>query len=322
MKSKFLQKRSVRQKLILLGALLLIFLFFTLQNSSFSRYENIMTITLATCINGILSLGVTFVILTGGIDLSIGTVMTFSSIISGMVFNKTGLPIGICIVIGLLSGAFCGLINGFAVTKMNLPPFIATMCMMMITKGLNLIISGIKPVYFSDAKNYQKIATGDFLGIKGFYNAIIIYLLCAVLAAFIYNKTILGRYAKSIGSNENATRLSGIRTDRWKISVYVLCGLFSAIAGLVMSSRLNSAQPQLGSGYETEAIAATVIGGTSMGGGLASIWGSVIGAFIVSTLTNGLRSMAVATEWQTVLIGVVLALALFIDQLQHKKRNN
>lgn len=322
MKSKFLQKRSVRQKLILLGALLLIFLFFTLQNSSFARYENIMTITLATCINGILSLGVTFVILTGGIDLSIGTVMTFSSIISGMVFNKTGLPIGICIVIGLLSGALCGLINGFAVAKMNLPPFIATMCMMMITKGLNLIISGIKPVYFSDAKNYQKIATGDFLGIKGFYNAIIIYLLCAVLAAFIYNKTILGRYAKSIGSNENATRLSGIRTDRWKISVYVLCGLFSAIAGLVMSSRLNSAQPQLGSGYETEAIAATVIGGTSMGGGLASIWGSVIGAFIVSTLTNGLRSMAVATEWQTVLIGVVLALALFIDQLQHKKRNN
>ena len=216
MKSKFLQKRSVRQKLILLGALLLIFLFFTLQNSSFARYENIMTITLATCINGILSLGVTFVILTGGIDLSIGTVMTFSSIISGMVFNKTGLPIGICIVIGLLSGALCGLINGFAVTKMNLPPFIATMCMMMITKGLNLIISGIKPVYFSDAKNYQKIATGDFLGIKGFYNAIIIYLLCAVLAAFIYNKTILGRYAKSIGSNENATRLSGIRTTDGK----------------------------------------------------------------------------------------------------------
>ena len=269
-----------------------------------------MTITLATCINGILSLGVTFVILTGGIDLSIGTVMTFSAIISGTIFNKFGLPIGICIVIGLLTGALCGFLNGLAVTKMHLPPFIATMCMMMITKGLNLIVSGIKPVYLYG------------VGIKGFYNAIVIYFLMATIASFIYNRTILGRYAKSIGSNENATRLSGIRTDCWKISAYVICGLFAAIAGLLMSSRLNSAQPQLGAGYETEAIAATVIGGTSMSGGNASIWGSVLGAFIVSTLTNGLRSMAVATEWQTVLIGVVLALALFIDQLQNRKQKN
>ncbi len=320
MKNKLLQTRSFKQKLIILGALVVIFLFFTLQKPSFASYDNIMTITLTTCINGILSLGVTFVILTGGIDLSIGTVMTFSAVISGTILNKTNLPLWICIILGLLSGAFCGLLNGLAVTKMNLPPFIATMCMMMITKGLNLIISEIRPVYFSKAGNYQKIATGDFLGIPGFYNAIIIYLFCAILAWFIYNKTILGRYAKSIGSNENATRLSGIRIDRWKIVVYVICGLFAAIAGLVMSSRLNSAQPQLGAGYEIEAIAATVIGGTSMAGGVASMWGSVIGAFIVSTLTNGLRSMAVATEWQTVLVGIVLALALFIDQLQNRKQ--
>ncbi len=319
---KIRNNKTIRQKLIIFGALVLIFIFFTIQNPTFASYGNIMTITLATCINGILSLGVTFVILTGGIDLSIGTVMTFSAIISGTVFNKLGLPIWICIIIGLLTGAMCGFINGIAVTKMHLPPFIATMCMMMITKGLNLIVSGIKPVYFSNAKNYQAIALGDFLGIKGFYNAIVIYFLIALIASYIYNRTILGRYAKSIGSNENATRLSGIRTDRWKISVYVICGVFAAIAGLVMSARLNSAQPQLGAGYETEAIAATVIGGTSMSGGKASIWGSVLGAFIVSTLTNGLRSMAVATEWQTVLIGIVLALALFIDQLQNKKKKD
>lgn len=317
---KIFKNKSIRQKLMIFGALVLIFIFFTIQNASFASYENIMTITLATCINGILSLGVTFVILTGGIDLSIGTVMTFSAIISGTVFNQTNLPIVFCILLGILAGGACGLINGIAVTKMHLPPFIATMCMMMITKGLNLIVSGIKPVYFSGAQNYQKIATGDFLGIKGFYNAIVIYFAIALLASFIYNKTILGRYAKSIGSNENATRLSGVRVDRWKISVYVICGIFAALAGLVMSSRLNSAQPQLGAGYELEAIAATVIGGTSLTGGVASIGGSVIGAFIVSTLTNGLRSMAVATEWQTVLIGVVLALALFLDQLQNRKK--
>ena len=320
--NKSKNNKNIKQKMIILGALILIFIFFVIQNPSFASYENIMTITLATCINGILSLGVTFVILTGGIDLSIGTVMTFSAIISGTIFNKFGLPIGICIVIGLLTGALCGFLNGLAVTKMHLPPFIATMCMMMITKGLNLIVSGIKPVYFNESKGYQSIALGDFLGIKGFYNAIVIYFLMATIASFIYNRTILGRYAKSIGSNENATRLSGIRTDCWKISAYVICGLFAAIAGLLMSSRLNSAQPQLGAGYETEAIAATVIGGTSMSGGNASIWGSVLGAFIVSTLTNGLRSMAVATEWQTVLIGVVLALALFIDQLQNRKQKN
>lgn len=318
----FRVNKDVRQKIIIFSVLILIFIFFSLQNPSFASYENIMTITLATCINGILSLGVTFVILTGGIDLSIGTVMTFSAVMSGTILNKTGLPIGACIVIGLLVGGLCGLINGIAVTKMHLPPFIATMCMMMITKGLNLIVSDIKPVYFNEAVNYQDIALGDFLGIKGFYNAIVIYFLMALLASFIHKRTILGRYAKSIGSNENATRLSGIQTDRWKISIYVICGFFVAVAGLLMSARLNSAQPQLGAGYETEAIAATVIGGTSMSGGQASFWGSVLGAFIVSTLTNGLRSMAVATEWQTVLIGVVLAMALFVDQLQNRNRKD
>ena len=137
----------------------------------------------------------------------------------------------------------------------------------------------------------------------------------------LYSKTLLGRYTQAIGSNEEAARVSGIKTDHWKILIYVVCGLFSAGAGLVMSSRLNSAQPQLGVGYELEAIAAAVIGGTSMSGGEGSIIGTVIGAFIIAVLTNGLRVMAVSAEWQSVVTGFVLGLAVYIDMMRRRKKD-
>ena len=205
---------------------------------------------------------------------------------------------------------------------MKLPPFIATLSMQMMTKGLSLVVSGIKPIYFTDAPGYQKIALGGFLGIEGFYNAFVLYVLGIVIAWVLYSKTLLGRYTQAIGSNEEAARLSGINTTRWKILVYMVSGLFSAFAGLIMSSRLGSAQPQLGAGYESEAIAAAVIGGTSMSGGEGSIIGTVIGAFIISVLTNGLRSMAVSTEWQTVITGMVLASAVYVDMMRKRARKD
>lgn len=306
--------RDRSQIVIILGIYILMILFFFILKPNYLSYDNIMTILLATCVNGLLALGVSFVIFTGGIDISVGTVMTFSSVMSGIALNNWGLPLPLVILFGFLVGAFCGAVNGFGVAKMYLPPFIATMAMQMITKGLSLVVSGIKPIYFTAAPGYQNIATGYFLGIPGFYNAIVILLVIAVIAYIIFSKTIIGRFALAIGSNEEATRLSGVKTDNWKIAIYSLCGLFAGFAGLIMSSRLNSAQPQLGAGYELEAIAAAVIGGNSLNGGEGSITGTILGALIISSLTNGLRIMSVPTELQSAIVGLVLALAVYFDK--------
>lgn len=317
-----LNNSKASHKLIIVGAFILIFGLFTILNPSYASYSNIMTILLATCVNGILALGASFVIITAGIDISVGTVMTFSAVMSGTAFTVWGWNIWIAILFGFLVGGICGAINGFAVTKMYLPPFIATMAMQMITKGLSLVVSGIKPVYFSDCEFYQDIATGEFLGIPGFYNAIVILIVVAVVSYILFSHTLLGRYTLAIGSNQEATRLSGINVDKWKIIIYSLCGVMAGIAGLVMSSRLNSAQPSLGAGYETEAIAAAVIGGNSLSGGEGSIVGTIIGALIISSLTNGLRIMAVPTELQSAIVGLVLALAVFMDQVKKKRAGN
>lgn len=314
-----MKNKGFSHKLIILGTFVILVIFFSIMNPSYASYENIMTILLATCVNGLLAIGVSFVIVTGGIDISVGTIMTFSSVMSGTAYTVWGLPLVVSILIGFLVGALCGMINGLGVTKLMLPPFIATMAMQMITKGLSLVVSGIKPVYFTKSNVYQKIALGEFLGIKGFYNAIIILIVAAIAAHLIFSRTLLGRYNIAIGSNEEAARLSGIKVNRWKIAIYSLCGLFCGFAGLVMSSRLNSAQPQLGVGYELEAIAAAVIGGNSLTGGEGSIVGTIIGAFIISSLTNGLRIISVSTEVQSAIIGVVLALAVFLDQLRRKR---
>ncbi|MDD3572835.1 MAG: ABC transporter permease [Eubacteriales bacterium] len=315
-----LKSRIGTQKLIILATLAALFTFFSMMRPNFASYLNLMTIALSTCVNGILALGATFVITSGGIDLSLGTTMTFCSVMSGVSFVSWGFPIWLAIVFGFAVGAVCGGISGFAITKMKLPPFIATMAMQMMTKGLSLVVSGIKPVYFTGSENYKKIAMGNFLGIEGFYNAFILFIIIIVLAHLTYSKTLLGRYTTAIGSNQEAARLSGIKTDKWKILIYAVSGIFSAAAGLIMSSRLGSAQPQLGAGYELEAIAAAVIGGTSMSGGEGTIIGTVIGAFIISVLTNGLRTMAVSTEWQTVVTGFVLALAVYFDKLRRERR--
>jgi len=312
--------RSGLQKFIVFGVMVLLFAVFTVLRPAYSSYQNIMTIILSTCVNGSLAIGVTFIIITAGIDLSVGPVMTFTAIMSGTALTIWGWPIWICIIFGILIGILCGAANGVMVAKMGLPPFIATLAMMMMIKGLNLVVSDIRPIYFTSVEGYQKIALGSAFGIEGFYNAIIIFVAVAVLGHLLLQKTLLGRYTFAIGSNKEAARLSGIKVDRWLIVVYATCGFFAAMAGLIMSSRLNSAQPQLGPGYELEAIAAAVIGGTSLSGGEGSIIGTVIGAFIMSELQNGLRAMSVAPEWQFVAIGFVLALAVYVDMLR-KKRN-
>jgi ribose transport system permease protein len=277
--------------------------------------NNLITILLMTAVNGILAVGITFIIVTGGIDLSIGTVMTFSSVMAGVFITFLGCPIVVGLLAAVITGAVCGFVNGLSIAKLKLPPFIATLGMMNVTKGLNLIVSGTKPIYFSDAPVFMHIATEPILGIP---LGVLIFFACALIAAFILSKTVIGRYTFAIGSNEESARLSGINTDSWKIAIYSMSGAFFGIAGIVMASRLNSAQPALGQGYEMDAIAAAVIGGASLSGGEGGILGTVIGAFIITVLTNGLRILSVPQEWQMVVTGLIVIGAVYLDIARRK----
>jgi ribose transport system permease protein len=267
-------------------------------------------------------LGVTFVINNVGIDLSVGTVMKFSAVMTAVFITLWKLPVPLGVLAGLAAGALCGLVNGLMVSKMKVPPFVATLGMLYATKGLSLVISSLRPIYFNDAPIFRTISMGSVLGaiIPGFDipNAVLILFGAAFVASLILTKTVLGRYTFALGSNEEATRLSGVNVDRWKIAVYALCGTFAGLAGVLMASRLNSAQPALGAGYELDAIAAAVIGGTSLSGGEGTIVGTIIGAFVISTLANGLRILSVPQEWQTVVTGTILILAVYLDRRRRR----
>ncbi|WP_028548830.1 ABC transporter permease [Paenibacillus sp. UNC451MF] len=317
-------KTGATQKLLAFASLIVLVIFFSISSSNFFQFDNIVGIMLSTAVIGILALGSTFVIITGGIDLAVGTVMTFSAVMTGVIITIWHLPLPMGVIGGIATGALCGLISGLAVAKMKIPPFIATLAMMMITKGLSLVISGTKPIYFNDMPAFTKISMSSVIGsiIPGWDipNAVLIFFAAAIVASLILTRTIIGRFNFALGSNEEATRLSGVNVHFWKVLIYTLTGVFSGIAGIMMASRLNSAQPALGQGYELEAIAAVVIGGTSLSGGHGSILGTVIGALIMSVLTNGLRILSVPQEWQTVIVGLVVMLAVYADILRRRKK--
>jgi ribose transport system permease protein len=309
--------RQQLQQLLAFAGLVVIFGFFSLASPYFLDWANVKGILLATAVTGIMALGATFVIATGGIDLSVGTGMTLCSVLTGVFLANLGLPLAVGVLGGLAVGALIGLLNGLNVAYLRLPPFIATLAMMMVAQGLSLVISGTKPIYFSDVGGFDQLAAGEL--IPGLPNAVLIFFVAAVVAGVVLSKTLTGRYALSIGSNEEATAISGVDVRRWKVIIYLVAGLFTGLAGIVMASRLNSAQPGLGLGYELEAIAAVVIGGTSLRGGKATILGTVIGALIMATLTNGLRIMSIPQEWQKVAVGIVIVLAVYADILRRGK---
>lgn len=316
-RKRSLLRADAVQKLAAFASLIVMLIVFSLASPNFATFDNIVAILLSTAVNGVLAVGVTFVIISGGIDLSIGTVMTLSAVMTGVFITFWKLPVALGVMGGIATGTLCGFINGSVTAKLKIPPFIATLGMMMIARGLSLVISHSKPIYFTSTPVFREIAMGSILGIP---NAVVIFLGVAVIASIILTKTVLGRYNFALGSNEEATRLSGINVDAWKMAIYTLCGMFSGLAGVIMASRLNSAQPSLGMGYELEAIAAAVIGGTSLSGGEGSILGTVIGAFIMSVLTNGLRILSVPQEWQMVVIGAIVIMAVYADIIRRRKQ--
>jgi ribose transport system permease protein len=321
MKSLF--RGDTLQRVLAFAALVIIYGFFYIVSPNFRSFNNFVGILIATAVNGILALGVTYVVITGGIDLSIGTVMTLSAVMTGVVITNLHMPVGLGVLVGVITGALCGVVNGILISRLKLPPFIATLGMLNVAKGLALVISQLKPIYFSDTPIFNQISMGSILGaiIPGFDipNAVLIMFGVAILAGVILSKTVLGRYTFAIGSNEEATRLSGVNVANWKTTVYMVCGAFAGLAGVIMAARLNSAQPSLGQGYELDAIAAAVIGGTSLSGGEGTMVGTIIGAFLISTLTNGLLILSVPQEWRTVVTGVIVILAVLLDIIRRRK---
>ncbi|PAU96232.1 ABC transporter permease [Paracoccus salipaludis] len=310
------------QKLLAFAGLMVLVAGFSLASPSFLRTDNIISILQATSVNGVLAVGVTLIIITGGIDLSIGTLMTFCAVVAGVVLTWMGAPLPLGVLAAIATGALVGLVSGTLVARAKIPPFIATLGMMLVLKGLSLIVTGTKPIYFNDTEGYTAISQGSVVGrlIPQFPlpNGVLVLFAVAGAVAWILGRTVLGRYTFALGSNEEAVRLSGVDTGRWKMAIYALSGGIVGIAGLLISSRLNSAQPALGLGYELEAIAAVVIGGTSLSGGRGTVLGTVIGALIMSVLTNGLRVLSVAPEWQTVVTGVIIIAAVYADQLRRR----
>ncbi len=317
------QGGGAMQKALAFGSLVALVLVFSVLSENFRTISNMMNILQATSVIGVLAVSATIVIITGGIDLSVGTAMTFTAVTAGMLLTWAGLPIPVGVAGAIGMGALTGLVSGIFITKLRIPPFIATLGMMLVLKGLSLILTGTKPIYFNDSPGFTALASGSLVGaiIPAFPlpNGVLVLFGVAAIIGWILNRTTLGRYTYALGSNEEATRLSGVNVDGWKMAIYALAGAVTGVAGILIASRLNSAQPALGQGYELEAIAAVVIGGTSLAGGRGTILGTLIGALIISVLTNGLRILSVAPEWQIVATGIIIIGAVYADML--RKRN-
>jgi ribose transport system permease protein len=306
------------QQLLAFASLLAIVVYFSWASPTFLTYYNITNVLFSTVVIGLLALGTTFVIITSGIDLSIGTGMALCAVMSGVFVINLGLPVPLGVLLAILFGGLIGLVNGVNVALLGLPPFIATLAMMLVAQGLALVISDSTPIYFTDAPSYRKISTGNLFGVD-FPNAVLVLILAAIVSAVVLGWTVLGRYTYSIGSNEEATALSGINVRGWKIAIYTLAGLFTGLAGVMISARLGSAQPATGAGYELQAIAAVVIGGTSLAGGKGTISGTVIGALIISVLNNGLQLLSIPQEWQNVILGLVILVAVYADMFRKQR---
>ena len=281
----------------------------------FLTVPNIINIGIQAAVVAIMAFGMTFVIVTSGIDLSVGSVAALSAMVSAWMFSNVGLPGWLTLIIGLLIGLLAGAASGLAIAYGKLPAFIATLAMMSVARGLTLVISGGTPVATSGAVNHLGADLGPIPV------PVIMLALAGVVCWFILSRTVLGRSLYAIGGNEEAARLSGIPVRRILVAVYALAGLFAGLAGLVLAGRLSSAQPQAGLGYELDAIAAVVIGGASLSGGSGKASGTFIGAVLLAVIRNGLNILNVSSFWQQVVIGCVIALAVGFNVFRSKKES-
>jgi ribose transport system permease protein len=309
--------RKTLDRFISLGAVIVLFIFFSITARNFFTVRNVLTLALQTSAITLMGIGVTFTIITGGIDLAIGSVIALSGTIAVMA-SIAGLPIWLSMIIGLLVGVVCGLLNGLMITKLKLPPFIATLGMMMVARGVALTITNANA--WPAAQGFGGLGNGTIFGtgpqFPGIPYPVIIMIMVAFIFGFILKKTRIGRYTYAVGSNEEAARLSGIKVNWVKIINYIFSGLLSGLVGIILASRMVTSQPNSAVGYELNAIAAAVIGGTSLMGGVGTVGGTVIGSFIIGILTVGLTMAGANYFMQQIVIGLVVIGAVAVDQLR------
>ena len=324
------RQRDLFQKFAALASLVALTAVFSLVSSAFLTLGNAMTVALQVTSIAYLGIGATLVIIAGGIDLSVGAVLALAGVVAAMVV-KAGGAVALGMSAGLLVGALCGLLNGLAVTMLRLPPFIATLAMMLVARGVALQITEAKAVG-GLGDGFAELGNGSLwrvvrIGADGFPDVVFpgipypvfLMILLAVAVAVLLNRTRLGRHIYSVGSNAEAARLSGVDVRGVTLFTYVASGLIAGVTGCVLMSRLVTAQPSEGLMYELDAIAAAVIGGTSLSGGVGTISGALIGAFVIGILRNGLNMGGVSAFIQQIVIGLVILLTVWIDQMRYRR---
>ncbi len=309
-----MKKTPLLQKLLPFLSLIILFVALSIASPYFLTPNNLASVARQTAVFNTMALGMTIVIITGGIDLSVGSILGLSGLIGTMALER-GVPIPVGIGIGILTGAVCGFLNGFAITRLKIAPFIVTLGALGIYRGTALIISNGLPVHKIPA-GFSFLGEGNLLG-----SPFVVWLLviCAVSVHFLLEHTRSGRYAFAIGSNKIAAVYAGIPVDFHTTTVYAIGGMLTGLAGMIEASRLMTGQPTAGQGYELQAIAAVVIGGGSLNGGEGSVIGTLIGALIMGLLSNGADLLNVSNYWQQVVIGAVIILAVTLDELRKRR---
>ncbi|MCK1997551.1 ribose ABC transporter permease [Psychrobacillus psychrodurans] len=303
--------QSFLQKLGPVIGLLLIVVIISVMSPNFLTLNNLLNVLRQVSINALIAFGMTFVILTGGIDLSVGSILALTGAVTAG-FLASGMDPMLAMFLGLILGAILGAINGIIISKGNVAPFIATLATMTIYRGLTLVYTEGRPISgLGDSLSFQLIGKGYFFGIPV---PVITMAIAFGVLYFVLKKTTFGRRVYAVGGNEEASRLSGIKVDRIKVYVYALTGTLAALASLILTSRLNSAQPTAGNMFELDAIAAVVLGGTSLTGGRGWIVGTLIGALIIGVLNNGLNLIGVSSFFQQVVKGAVILVAVLLDR--------
>jgi ribose/xylose/arabinose/galactoside ABC-type transport system permease subunit len=280
---------------------------------SFLTWKNLLNVVRQSSIYGVMAVGMTFVILTAGIDLSVGSVLALTGVLCAS-FEHAGLPVVLIVIATLVIGALIGSVNGLIITKGKVTPFVVTLGMMSVARGLAHIYTEGQPIS-GFGGGFRYIGGGDFLFVPV---PIIIFVLTILIAAVILRNTRLGRYTYAIGGNEEAARLSGINVDRFKITAYAISGFTAALGAIILTSRLNAGESIAGTGYELDVIASVVIGGTSLMGGRGSVWGTLIGALLIGIINNGMNLLVIPSYWQLVVKGSIIVGAALIDRLREK----
>ena len=307
-------------RIVLCIVLVLMYAIFCMLSDKFVGVQRIMSALNYAYFLGFLSLGVTFVIATGGIDFSIGPVMFCSALISGYCLTSYGVPLVFSLLISVLVGFLFGVFNGYFVAYWTVPPFIISMASMNIAKGLASVFTKTQSVSWpqsADANGWYR----SFIKVGNFPLGLVIFLVFAVLCSILLNQTKAGRYILSLGSNKEAVRLSGVNIKKWEMLAYVICGTLVGIAAIFYVAAYTTVQPGYGDQYNNEAIAGCVMGGTSMAGGLASISGTVIGVFIIALLQEGILALGFSKDYQLIITGIIVIVAVYADVVTRRRKN-